>query len=48
MTLPALLRGEAGRYSASDYAGMLSDAGFVGIEVKPTTGYWSLITGHKP
>lgn len=48
MTLPALLRGEGGRYSAHDYAGMLRDAGFVDIEVKPTTGYWSIITGRKP
>jgi protein-L-isoaspartate O-methyltransferase len=48
MTLPALLRGEAGRYSALDYSSMLSDAGFVDIEVKPTTGYWHIITGRKP
>jgi protein-L-isoaspartate O-methyltransferase len=48
MTLPALLRGEGGRYSGRDYAGMLSDAGFIDIEVKPTTGYWSIITGRKP
>jgi hypothetical protein len=48
MTLTALLRGEAGRYSARDYAGMLSDAGFIDIEVKPTVGYWSLITGRRP
>jgi hypothetical protein len=48
MTLPALLRGEAGRYSAPDYADMLSEAGFVDIEVRPTTEYWSLITGCKP
>jgi protein-L-isoaspartate O-methyltransferase len=48
MTLPALIRGEAGRYSAPDYTGVLSDAGFVDVEVKPTTGYWSLITGRKP
>jgi len=48
MTLPALLRGEAGRYSAPDYADMLGEAGFVDIKVKPTTGYWSLITGCKP
>jgi SAM-dependent methyltransferase len=47
MTLPALLRGEGGRYSARDYASMLSDAGFVDIEVKSTVGYWSLITGRK-
>jgi hypothetical protein len=48
MTLPALLRGEGGRYSGGDYASMLSDAGFIDIEVKPTIGYWSLITGRKP
>jgi len=47
MTMPALLRGEAGRYSGGDYAGMLADAGFVDVEVKPTSGYWSLITGIK-
>jgi SAM-dependent methyltransferase len=48
MTLPALIRGEAGRYSAPDYADMLGEVGFVDIEVKPTVGYWSLITGRKP
>jgi protein-L-isoaspartate O-methyltransferase len=48
VTLPALLRGEAGRYSAADYVAMLHEAGFVDIEVKPTAGYWSLITGCKP
>ena len=48
MTMTALLRGEAGRYSGHDYASMLGDTGFVDIEVKPTIGYWSLITGHKP
>jgi SAM-dependent methyltransferase len=48
LTLPALLRGEGGRYSAGDYASMLHDAGFVDIEVKPTVGYWSIITGRKP
>jgi hypothetical protein len=48
MTLPALLRGEAGRYSARDYSSMLSEVGFVDIEVKPMAGYWSIITGRKP
>jgi SAM-dependent methyltransferase len=48
MTLPALLRGEAGRYSVHDYAGMLGDVGFVDIEARPTVGYWSYITGRKP
>jgi hypothetical protein len=48
VTMPALLRGEAGRYSGRDYASMLGEAGFADVEVKPTTGYWSLITGRKP
>ena len=48
VTLPALMRGEGGRYSAHDYAGMLSAAGFVDIEARPTAGYWGIITGRKP
>jgi protein-L-isoaspartate O-methyltransferase len=48
LTMLALMRGEAGRYSSDDYAGMLGDAGFVDVEAKATTGYWSLITGRKP
>jgi protein-L-isoaspartate O-methyltransferase len=48
MTMPALLRGEGGRYSGRDYASVLSATGFVDIEVKPTMGYWSIITGRKP
>ena len=48
MTMAALLRGEAGRYSARDYSGMLRGAGFVDVEVKPTAGYWHIITGRKP
>jgi hypothetical protein len=48
MTLPALLRGEAGRYSVQDYAGMLGEAGFLDIETRPSIGYWYIITGRKP
>jgi SAM-dependent methyltransferase len=47
MTMAALLRGEAGRYSARDYSSMLDEAGFADVEVKPTTGYWHIITGLK-
>jgi hypothetical protein len=36
MTLPALLPGEAGRYSTRAFSNLLSDAGFVDIEVRPT------------
>jgi protein-L-isoaspartate O-methyltransferase len=45
--LPALLRGEGGRYSAGAYAEMLRGAGFVDIAVKPTVGYWSIVSGRK-
>jgi hypothetical protein len=27
---------------------MLTEAGFRRIEVKPTFGYWSVVTGVKP
>jgi protein-L-isoaspartate O-methyltransferase len=46
--LPALLQGEAGRYSAHDYRAMLQAAGFADIEVTPTYGYWSLVVARKP
>jgi hypothetical protein len=36
MPLPALLQGEAGRYSTRAFSNLLSDAGFVDIEVRPT------------
>jgi O-methyltransferase domain/Dimerisation domain len=48
VTMLALMRGEGGRYSSDDYAGMLSDVGFGDIEVKRTAGYWTIITGRKP
>lgn len=47
LNLLALLRGEGGRYSARAYTDMLQQAGFTDIEVKPTVGYWSIVTGRK-
>jgi len=47
LNLPALLRGEGGRYSARAYTDMLQQAGFTDIEIKPTVGYWSIVTGRK-
>jgi protein-L-isoaspartate O-methyltransferase len=47
VTMLALLRGEGGRYSVRDYSDMLSEEGFIDVEVKPTVGYWSIITGRK-
>jgi hypothetical protein len=40
------VEGEA--HSGRELSAMLAEAGFTGIEVKPTWGYWSIITGRKP
>jgi protein-L-isoaspartate O-methyltransferase len=48
LNMLARLRGEGGRYSAREYNSMLQDAGFIDLEVKPTFGYWSIVTGRKP
>jgi SAM-dependent methyltransferase len=39
---------EGQQYTGSELRAMLSEAGFAEIEVKPSFGYWSLITGLKP
>jgi hypothetical protein len=36
------------QYSGREILVMLTDAGFCEIEVKPTFGYWSIVTGCKP
>jgi hypothetical protein len=36
------------QYSGRELSDMLSEAGFKDIEVKPTFGYWSIVTGIKP
>ena len=33
--------------SGREIGGMLAEAGFADIEVKPTFGYWSIVTGRK-
>lgn len=35
-------------YSGLELTRMLAETGFVNIEIKPTFGYWSIVTGHKP
>jgi O-methyltransferase domain len=35
------------QYSAREISGFLAEAGFGEIEVKPTFGYWSIVTGVK-
>lgn len=43
-----LLMSEGQQYSGRELTEMLSGAGFVDVEVKPTFGYWSIVTGRKP
>lgn len=43
-----LLTMEGEQYSGRELCAMLGDAGFADIQVKPTTGYWSIVTGRKP
>lgn len=48
-SLVMLLSCEGGRqYSGHELSAMLKAAGFVDIEIKPTFGYWSVVTGCKP
>jgi ubiquinone/menaquinone biosynthesis C-methylase UbiE len=43
-----LLWCEGEQYSGREVSSMLREAGFKKIEVKPTFGYWSIVTGVKP
>jgi O-methyltransferase domain/Dimerisation domain len=36
------------QYSGHELSAMLTEAGFTAIEVKQTSGYWSIVTGRKP
>jgi hypothetical protein len=36
------------QYSGKEISAMLKYAGFQEVEVKPTFGYWSIVTGRKP
>jgi O-methyltransferase domain len=36
------------QYSGRELAAMLTEAGFAAVEVTPTFGYWSTVTGRKP
>jgi hypothetical protein len=46
MVMLTYLDGE--QYSGREIAGFFSEAGFTNIEVTPTFGYWSIVTGRKP
>ncbi len=43
-----LLWTEGQQYSGAELSSMLREAGFIDLEVKPTFGYWSIVTGRKP
>jgi len=45
----AMLIGVQGQqYSGKEITAMLTEAGFIEVEVKPTFGYWSIVIGRKP
>jgi hypothetical protein len=43
-----LIEMQGQQYSGKEIAAMLTEAGFTDIEVKPTFGYWSIVTGRRP
>jgi hypothetical protein len=43
-----LLGVEGEQYSGRELTGFLNEAGFTDIQVTPTFGYWSIVTGRKP
>jgi hypothetical protein len=43
-----LLGTEGEEYSGRELSAMLTETGFTDVEVKPTWGYWSIVTGRKP
>lgn len=38
---------EGQQYSGRELAAMLTDGGFMDVKVRPTFGYWSIVTGRK-
>lgn len=43
-----LLWTEGQQYSGNELSALLAEAGFADIEVQPSFGYWSIVTGRKP
>lgn len=46
LTMQVVIEGQ--QYSAKELITMLQESGFIEIEVKPTFGYWNVVTGCKP
>ena len=42
-----LLWTEGQQYSGQELRAMMTEAGFTDIEIKPSYGYWSIVTGSK-
>jgi ubiquinone/menaquinone biosynthesis C-methylase UbiE len=42
-----LLAMQGQQYSGQEISAMFTEAGFIDIEVKPTFGYWSIVSGRK-
>ena len=47
VAISMLLNTEGQQFSGRELAAMLTEAGFRDIEVRPTFGYWSIVTGRK-
>ncbi|HYH98018.1 methyltransferase [Hyalangium sp.] len=47
-TVGMLLWTEGQQFTGPELSALLTQAGFVDIELKPTFGYWSIATGRKP
>ena len=43
-----LMMTEGQQFSGRELAAMLGKAGFTDVDVKPTFGYWSIVSGRKP
>lgn len=48
MSMVMLGWGEGEQYSGAEIADFLADAGFCDVEIVPTFGYYSIVTGRKP
>jgi hypothetical protein len=48
LNVAMLIAMQGQQYSGRELSAMLQEVGFTDIEVKPTWGYWSIVTGRKP
>jgi trans-aconitate methyltransferase len=48
LNVAMLIEMQGQQYSGKEIAAMLTEAGFIDLEGKPTFGYMSIVTGRKP